>query len=119
MVKILWLSRHTPQPAQVAALEERFGDVEIIQRSVTLDNNPRIGADEVERMLAEIDADEMMSVLPIAHVAELTRRGIQPIRAAMIRMPTGNTLPNGEIEYRFDFARFEREVKVEILSEPL
>lgn len=29
-MKILWVSRHAPQTAQVAALENRFGQVEIL-----------------------------------------------------------------------------------------
>lgn len=119
-MKILWLSRHKPQDAQVAALMAKFGDdIEIIERSMTLDNDPRAGADQIETLLDTIGADDMVGVLPIAHMAELTRRGIQPIRAVMAREPTGAVLPNGEIEYRFTFECFVRVLKVIVQTEPL
>ena len=118
-MRILWLSRHVPQEAQVAALRERFGDIEIVRRAITLHNNPRAGADEVERLLAEVGAIEMVGVLPIPHLAEVTQRGIHPIRAIMTRTPTGSVLPNGEIEYNFDFERFERVIKIEVVTEKL
>lgn len=119
-MKILWLSRHIPQEKQVEALKEKFGnDIKIVQKSISLNNNPYLGANEVEELLQEIGAIEMVGVLPIAHVAQLTKRNIKPIRAIMTRTPTGKMLDNGEIEYEFVFEKFERILKVEIVSEDL
>ena len=100
-------------------MREKFGEVKIVQRDVTLDNDPRRGADEVEALIREVGADEVVGVLPIPHLAELARRGIRPIRAVMNRVPTGRTLPNGEREYEFIFDHFERVLRVEVVTEPL
>ncbi len=118
-MRILWLSRHVPQPAQTAELERVFGQVEIVQQSVTLDNNPRKGAAQVLDMMKLAETPELVGVMPVAHLAALTREGVQPIRAVMSRTPTGRTLDNGEIEYKFKHQRFERITKVEIVTEPL
>ncbi len=118
-MRILWLSRHVPQSAQIAELEQAFGHVEIVQQSVTLDNNPRKGAAQVLDMMRQAETPELVGVMPVAHLAALTRQGVKPIRAVMSRTPTGRTLDNGEVEYKFEHQRFERITKVEIVSEPL
>lgn len=118
-MRILWISRHSPTDRQVAVLREKFGDVEIIQRDVTLNNDPRKGAEEVLALMRETHADDVVGVLPVPHLAELTRMGVRPIRAVMSRTPTGNVLPNGEREYRFDFEHFERVLEVSVKTEPL
>jgi len=136
-MKILWISRHVPQPPQVAALQNKFGDVTIliptddpaapvwtewdgVQQIVgfTLPN-PREVPDTIRVLLNETGADEIVGVMPVPHLAALTRVGIQPLRAVMERVPTGRTLDNGEVEYRFDFDHFERIVKVEVVTERL
>jgi len=118
MTKILWISRHLPQPEQVAALENHYGPVEVVQRAVALDNDPAKGAAEVAALMAATGATALVGVMPVPHLAELTRRGIKPLRAVMNRVPTGLTTSTGEVEYRFDFVAFERVTRVTVETEP-
>jgi hypothetical protein len=106
-------------PEQLLALEARLGPVTIVQRDVALDNNPERGAEEVATLISEVGADEMVGVMPVAHLAALTRKGIFPVRAVMTRTPTGKILPNGEKEYEFGFDHFERILRVEVIVEVL
>lgn len=117
--KILWLSRHLLQASQAAELEAVFGPSEIVRQAVTLDNDARKGAAQIEALMELHEADDLVGVMPVAHLAALTRIGIRPIRAVMSRTPTGQTLENGEVEYRFDHERFERIVEVTVETESL
>lgn len=108
MVRILWLSRHNPKDEQVKELTEKFGGVEIIQKSVTVSS-----ANEIKELMEEVQAQEMVVVLPTNLLAELTNLGFQPIRAVMNRI----VHENGEVE--FTHSHFERVERVEIITKPL
>lgn len=102
------MSRHEPQEEQVRELEGVFGGVEIVQVSKTVS-----GAVEVLSLMQEHRADELVAVLPIGLMAELTERGVHPIRAVMSREV------NDEGEAIFKHNHFERLMRVSFLSHPL
>ena len=133
-MRILWISRHVPQPAQIAALKEKFGQVEILLPTGdpaspdwsekgqiagwTLPNERQV-AQAVQAALDATGASEVVGVMPVPHLAALTRAGIRPLRAVMERVPTGAVLDNGEIEYEFNFVKFERIIEVLVRTEDL
>jgi len=119
MYTILWLSRHIPQEAQIIELQNKFGKIDVVEKSLVFSNNPNDGAEQIIELMQNIGADDIVGVMPIAHVAALTKRGVHPIRAIMDRKPTGAILPNGEKEYQFEFIKFERITGVQITSESL
>ena len=105
---MLWLSRHEPQEEQVEELERVFGEIEIVQVSKTVS-----GAIDVLSLMQEHSADELVAVLPIGLMAELTERGVHPIRAVMSR----EVNDKGEAIFKHD--HFERLMRVSFLSHPL
>jgi len=109
MKRILWLSRHAPTEEQINALSEIFGEVDIIQVSKTVKN-----AGDVFLLIKEVKADELVAVLPINLIADLTRHGIKPLRAVMSRHIDKET---GEVSFTFD--HFERVERVDIVTTPL
>ena len=106
--KILWLSRHGATLEQKNELEQSFGEVEIIQVSTTVKS-----ANEIKNLMEEHDAKEVVTVLPLDLLAELTRMGIHPIRAVMER----KIEEGGEVTFSHKF--FEKITRVEVDSHPL
>jgi len=102
------LSRHEPQEEQIRELEGIFGEIEIVQVSKTVS-----GATEVLELMREHGADEIVTVLPLGLVAELTEKGVHPIRAIMNR----EVNDKGEAIFKHD--HFERVMRVSFLSHPL
>ena len=138
MLKALWISRHIPQIEQVEVLTCRLGidtvlvptgnpdnptwmpwseDVQIVGYSAN--NNPYVAANDIKALMEKTGAVELVGVLPIGHLGALTKLGICPLRADMTRIPTGEVTSGGEVEYRFEFERFQRIVKVEIVTEDI
>jgi len=105
---VLWLSRHEPQEEQIKELEKVFGGIEIVQVSKTVS-----GAMEVLKLMQENETDELVAVLPISLIAELTEKGVHPLRAVMKREL------NEEGEAIFTHEYFERVMRVDIISHPL
>lgn len=105
---MLWLSRHEPQEEQVSELERIFGEVEITQVSKTVSGTP-----EVLNLMQEHGAEELVAVLPIGLIAELTEKGVHPIRAVMKREL------NEKGEAIFSHDHFERIMQIGIISHPL
>ena len=108
MNKILWLSRHEPQPVQVEELEKIFGTVDIIQVSTVINK-----VDEIIQIMKENNADEIVVVLPLNLISELLRQGVKPLRAVMERI----LKEDGDVEFRH--SHFERIMKIEIITEKL
>jgi len=106
--RVLWLSRHEPQEKQIKELEKVFGGIEIVQVSKTVS-----GAMEVLKLMQENETDELVAVLPIGLIAELTEKGVHPLRAVMKREL------NEEGEAIFTHEYFERVMRVDIISHPL
>jgi len=106
--RVLWLPRHEPQEKQIKELEKVFGGIEIVQVSKTVS-----GAMEVLKLMQENETDELVAVLPIGLIAELTEKGVHPLRAVMKREL------NEEGEAIFTHEYFERVMRVDIISHPL
>jgi len=106
--RVLWLARHEPQEEQIKELEKVFGGIEIVQVSKTVS-----GAMEVLKLMQENETDELVAVLPIGLIAELTEKGVHPLRAVMKREL------NEEGEAIFTHEYFERVMRVDIISHPL
>lgn len=134
-VVVLWVSRHRPLEAQVRSLRERLGgDVEIVH----LPHAP--SADYVLEKAREIGAEYIVPVLPLSFIAHLAERGREEgfsilfarmEQIAATRNPaearrlveedpsrrTAVSYPDGTIRV-FEFKRFERVRKVELVTEP-
>lgn len=108
MTKILWLSRHAPTHEQLQELQQVFGPVDVIQESVTISR-----AEEVQDLMVQHGTSELVAVLPVHLLAELTRLGIRPIRAVMERQ----LHDDGSVNFVHRF--FERVERVEIVTSPL
>lgn len=108
MTRILWVSRHAPTQPQVDELQQVFGPVDIVQESITIGK-----ASEVKDLMERHNAAEVVAVLPVHLLAELTRLGIRPIRAVMERQLHND----GSVD--FIHQRFERVERVEIVTSPL
>ena len=109
-MNILWLSRHAPQEEQYRALEQAFAPepIRLIEVNKTVQS-----ADEVINTMSDNGADELVAVLPINLIADLTHKGVHPIRAVMNR----ELKDDGQVEFTFD--HFERVDKVEIVTSPI
>jgi hypothetical protein len=106
---VLWLSRHEPTEPQIKELKRILGNVNINHISATVKD-----VDDVLSLMREHHIDELVAVLPLSLIADLTRKGVQPLRAVMHRQ----LLESGDVKFTFDyFERIER--GVEIVSTPL
>jgi len=108
MTRVLWISRHAPTDQQIQELQQVFGPVDVIQESVTIGK-----ATEVKDLMERHAATEVVAVLPVNLLADLTRLGIRPIRAVMERQ----LHDDGSVD--FVHQRFERVERVEIVTSPL
>lgn len=83
MKRILWFSRHKPMLEQARDLGENVfhETVEIIQKHKEIKNGL-----EVKEIMEEINADEVVVVLPINLISQLIAHGIRPYRAVMERV---------------------------------
>ena len=115
-IRVLWLSRHAPTREQCLDLEATLGPVEIIQHTESVRD-----AEEVIFLMAENQCDEVVAVLPLNILADLTKRGIKPIRAVMERKVIRKGLSDGEetLEAEFHFQHFERVLEITVKTERL
>lgn len=130
-VKIAWVSRHMPLPAQLAELRRIFGDYELIRISKTFRD-----AREVAREVKEKGCKYAVVVLPLAMVAKLVEdREVIWIHAEMRALhmcSKGESCPDfnvntdvwiplkGTEEGRhLRFVRFWRIKEVKLILEPL
>jgi len=105
---IIWFSRHSALPSQIAELKRVFGnDVNIIP-----DSQPFSTADDVVRRFRSQNADEMVIVAPLSVIGAICDRGIHPLWAEMEVVPTTEEaeVTAGGREYRF--VRFRRVKKL-------
>jgi hypothetical protein len=112
-MKILWLSRHNPLPAQIAELERLFGNVE-----VAIDPRPFSSAEEILARFQDGGYDEMVVVAPLSVIAKLTEMGIKPLYAEMEHIPSPSHDPAREVKSNgrwYRFKKFKRIEKVQIV----
>ncbi|MEM4562486.1 MAG: hypothetical protein QXI55_00960 [Thermofilum sp.] len=131
---VLWVSRHKPLPAQLRALEEKLGEVDIVQ----VEHVPT--AEYVIDLARRLGAKVIVPVLPLSFIARLveeagkrgyvvlfakmnailTTRDFDEAKKLVLEAPekrTITTYADGTIRV-FEFERFERIVKVEVVTEP-
>lgn len=106
--KILWLSRHSPTEKQYRELERIFDDIEVVVKMIEVK-----GAHEVKKLIAQVNADEIVAVLPNHILEELVSLGIQPIRAIMDRQMQANGTA------QFTHIKFVRVLDMKIETEEL
>jgi hypothetical protein len=112
--KILWISRHPPNKAQMAELKRIYnGEVQMVQVSATITS-----AQDVIDMKREHNADEVIANLPLHFYQKLTHRGINPIRSAT-REETYTDGEGGGTKITRTHDHFERIVSVEVVAHPL
>lgn len=123
MKKILWLSRHTMTPEQLADLVNIYGsDIEIVQYAESV-------KDAAEVMQIGADCAVFAVVLPPAILADLTNPRINTahkpvIRAVADRVETDTVEINpatGKEEKQFKFVHmaWEQVLKVEVVTKTL
>ena len=103
VTRVAWISRHTPLPSQLAALEAHFGPCEIRR-----DVRPFADAEEIVRRVRTIGADECVVVAPLSVLARLVALGMRPLWAEMKQLPSakGSEVTVSGRYYRF--VRFRR-----------
>lgn len=100
-MKVLWVSRHAPTKMQLKELSEIFGgDVEVVTFSTFVENGRML----VEKMRQE-GCDEIVCVLPLHIISQLTVCGVRPIRAVMLN-------EKGKLVH----SHFERIISIDIKS---
>lgn len=116
-MKVYWVSRHRPLPAQIDELKRLFGQGTVIE----IDPKPFSSAEEIVQRFRESGAQEMVVVAPLSVIAKLTELGIQPLWAQMNLVPA-MTDPNREVVtngrvYRFE--EFQRIIRVEVVMQKI
>ena len=104
-MNILWLSRHEPTKKQMAELKKIFGDkIEVCQITTTI----RSG-EEVLALMKKNLCQEVVAVLPVGLLEQVTALGVKPIRAVMDRRFKND-------KSQFIFSHFERIEHVEMTT---
>jgi len=116
-VRIVRLTRHGADAAQVAELQRIFGEVEVETKSVSLPSTPKEAVAEFDILVA--DATVVEAVLPVnlleavLKFSAFAKRGGKVIRSAMVR----ETKPDGEVVFTFSY--YEEVKKIEVVVERL
>ncbi|MEM1522403.1 MAG: hypothetical protein QXU69_05220 [Thermofilaceae archaeon] len=132
-MKVLWVSRHPPLPAQILELKRKFGDVEIHHFSGRVPD-----ADFVARLAEEVGAQIVVPVLPLSIIAALVNSATNLVilyaqmrevhkgpRSECERVAAERPDRRVVVEYArgvcrvFEFVRFERVRAVKLETEPL
>lgn len=115
-MRILWLSRHSPLPAQLAELRRLWPGCTVDQ-----DVQPFGDAAEIVRRVRAGGYDEVVVVAPLSVIDQLCQRGLRPLRAEMDQVDrltdTSREVAAGGRIYRF--REFRRVVRLELVTEPL
>jgi hypothetical protein len=106
MTKVLWFSRHLMQVAQMEALGDKLGDVDITQLSKSIQS--------AQDIAQEIEAHDIIAVVaPPNLLAGILRiAGDKPVITAKMER---KILPDGSVE--MTFAKWERVLRVDIVKE--
>lgn len=112
MTKVVRITRHPAQPAQIEALEQAFGDVDIKTVSETLPDDSRKAVERFDELAG--DADVVEAVLPIQltqavlEYSDFSERGGLLIRAEMNR----EVDEEGNAEFIFDHYKVVEEISI-------
>ena len=133
---VLWASRHPPLRSQIRELESKLGPIVVYQLSGVIPN-----AEYLLERARELRARYVVPVLPLSFIAVLAelarRRGLEVLYARMRTVEVATSVEEAEKavaeapdrrvaerlsdgSYRvFEFERFERLIRVELVTEPL
>lgn len=111
--RVLRLTRHPAEPVQVEALKKVLGeDVEIIEHSENVSDAARV------RELVELyKPDVLEAVLPLPILSEVLNPRNE-ITIPVIRAVMDRQFGEDGVTATFTFQRYERVVKVELVTEP-
>jgi len=134
-VTVLWVSRHRPLPAQIMELKKKLGRIKVIQVSSPVPN-----AEYVIELAQKFGAKIIVPVLPMSFIARLAelapRHGITVLYAKMNVVAQVNSIEEAEKLVKeapdrrtmttyadgtikiHEFEKFEKVLKVFILTEP-
>lgn len=117
MKRILWISAHSPLPAQIRELRRVFGNRTVVY----CDPHPFSSADDIMDRFKQGGYDEAVVVAPLSVLQRLVERGLRPLWAEMCRIerienPESDTAAKGRC-YRF--VRFRRVVGLTVEYEDL
>ncbi len=106
MTKVLWFSRHLMQVAQMEALRNKLGDVDITQLSKSIQR--------AEDITQEIEAHDIIAVVapPNLLAGVLRIAGEKPVITAKMER---TILPDGSVEMKF--IKWERVLRIDIVKE--
>lgn len=108
-MRVLWISRHKPTNKQITELQKKFGrDTDVCVVSTNIKSGQ-----EVLDLMGRYRCDEVVAVLPVNLIAELTSLGVKPLRAVMKR----KFRRDGSAE--FNFSHYELIENVNIQSKPV
>lgn len=110
-MKVLWLSRHSAEDAQVAELERIFAAHDTVE-TVEISQSVKSGQEVID-LMASNGCDEAVVVLPPNLLAQVIRGGYRPLRAVMDRKVNDD----GSVD--FIFSHFEKVMEVKIITEKL
>ena len=82
MKRVLWVSRHTPLPLEIAELKRLFGE----DASVATDVSPFISAEDIVERFRRGGYDEMVVVAPMSVIGRIVDEGVLPLWAEMKRV---------------------------------
>ena len=133
-VRVLWVSRHKPLQSQIKTLEKKLGAIEVWQLVGIIPS-----AEFVAEKAIELGAKIVVPVLPLSFIARLVelarKHGFTVLFAKMREIHRGSReeaekLVKEKPEWRtaveysggvwrvWEFEKFEKVVKVEIVTEP-
>lgn len=106
MKKVLWFSRHLMQVAQMQALTDKLGDVDITQVSKSIQS--------AQDIAQEIEAHDIIAVVapPNLLAGVLRIAGEKPVITAKMER---TILPDGSVEMKF--VKWERVLRIDIVKE--
>ena len=106
MTKVLWFSRHLMKVAQMEALRNKLGDVDITQVSKSIER--------AEDIAQEIEEHDIIAVVaPPNLLAGILRiAGEKPVITAKMER---TVLPDGSVD--MEFIKWERVLRIDIVKE--
>ena len=104
MKRVLWVSRHTPHPVQLPALEQYLGD------SVEITKLPGFrSAEDIVQNFREGQYDDMVIVAPLSVIARVVDLGVRPLWSEAAEEPDRSRAHfQGGGGKWFRFVRFRR-----------
>jgi hypothetical protein len=124
-LKVLWISKHTPLPTQIAELKRLYGeDVEINKY-----DNPYASAADIVKTYRQGFYNEMVLIAPLSVCRIIVGYGIKPLYSQMeqlnkadprieISVNNSKEKTNGYARH-YRFVRFKRMEKLEIVFSEL